>query len=407
MFVYLWNYLKGYVIVEISGERIEKLLNGALNQGIYFWDAQSDGNKVVLKTSMDGFKELKAIVFRAKCRISILEKCGLPFINFKYRKRSVFIIGGVAFVAFFWFLTSFVWLVEIEGNDILEETDIIQTLREGGYTTGVLKSKLNLREAEQYLINQHNEILWTGISFQGTKLNVQITEAVPKPIIHNETEPTNIVATRDGIITYIATNSGTPLVKKGDTVKKGDILVTGVVTLESDLVIDAYYVNADAAIVARTPYTLEASLPLDKDQKVYLADYKTTYSIKLFDTQFNLGTKDEFTENIDTLVTINQLKLTSMFPLPFYWIRTDQVPYTKQITTRTETEIIDKLEGALNDNLLKKIGQTGKIIAKEMSYSTVDGVVYGVLNAIVEEDISIEQPINSEPQMSLASPQLS
>ncbi|OON97660.1 MAG: sporulation protein YqfD [Candidatus Epulonipiscioides saccharophilum] len=399
MFVYLWNYIKGYVIVQISGPKIEKLLNGALNDGIYFWDAKKDGDTVILKTTMTGFKELKPIAFRAKSNIMILEKRGLPHINFKYRKRRIFAAGSILFVALFWFLTSFVWLIEIEGNNFLEETDIIASLRDGGYTTGVLKSRLDLREAEEFLISQYNEILWTGINFEGTKLKVQITEAIPKPIIHNETEPTNILATRDGIITYIATSSGIPLVKQGDTVKKGDILVSGALPLNSDVVKDMHYVNSNAAILAKTVYSLEASLPLNKEQKVYLEDYKTTYSIKFFNTQIDFGTKPKSAENVDTLISINQLKLTSMFPLPFYWIRTDKVPYSKTIITRTEEQIIDKLEGALNDNLLKKIGKTGKIVAKEVSYSMHDGIIFGVLNAIVEEDISIEKPINNVSQM--------
>ncbi|ONI45428.1 sporulation protein YqfD [Candidatus Epulonipiscioides gigas] len=399
MFVYLWNYLRGYVIVEISGAKIEKLLNGALNKGNYFWDVKQVDDKIILKTTMTGFKELKPVAYRAQCKIAILEKRGLPFINFKYRKRRVFLIGGGLFIVLFWFFTSFVWLVEVEGENFLEETDVIKTLKDGGYTTGILKSKMDLREAEQYLINQHNEILWAGISFKGTKLNVEITEAVPKPIIHNEAEPTDIVATRDGIITYIATSSGTPLVKKGDTVKKGDILVSGAVVLDSDVLKSTNYVNADAVISARTLYKLEASLPLNKEHKVYLPDYKTTYSIKLFNSEFSFGRKLEQTENIDTLITINQLKLTSLFPLPFYFIKTDQVPFTKEIYARDESEVYDKLEGALNDILLQKIGQNGKVLKKEISYNTVDDVIYGVLNAAVEEDISIEQPINTLSQM--------
>ncbi|OOB76803.1 MAG: sporulation protein YqfD [Epulopiscium sp. Nuni2H_MBin003] len=399
MFVYLWNYFKGYVIVEITGLKMEKFLNGALRDGNYFWDVRYVGDKVILKTTIDGFKHLKPIAYRSKCRVRIVEKHGLPFISFKYRKRRIFAAGSLLFVGLFWMLTSFVWLVEIDGNNLLQETDIIDTLKEGGYTTGKLKSKLDLREAEQYLINQHNEILWAGISFIGTKLNVQITEAVQKPIMHNETDPTNIVATRDGIITYIATSSGMPQVKKGDTVKKGDILVSGAVPLESEVLTGTNYVNADATILARTLYSLEAQQLLEKETKYYIPDISTTYSIKIFDTQFDIFKKDLGDVAHDTLVTINQLKLTSMFPMPFYFIKTEQVPFTMEAIVQEQTLVEDKLEGALNDALLEKIGNTGKIVKKEITYEVVDGIVIGRLYALVEEDISVESPITQDEML--------
>ncbi|OOB79994.1 MAG: sporulation protein YqfD [Epulopiscium sp. Nele67-Bin001] len=398
MFVYLWNYLRGYVIVEISGLKIEKFLNGALKEGNNFWDVRQDGEKVTLKTTRDGFKNLKPMANRSKCQVRIIDKVGLPFLAFRYRKRKMLLAGAGIFIGLVWFLTSFVWLVEVDGNNLLEETDIIATLKDGGYTTGKMKWDMNLREAEQYLINEHPEILWAGISYQGTKLNVQITEAVPRPVIHNETDATDIVANRDGIITYIATSKGLPLVRKGDTVKKGDVLVAGAVPLDSDIVTSVAYVNAEAEILAQTLYVLEASAPLDIAVKNYIdSEIKTTHSIKIFDKQFNVLKASAPAGEYDTLVTIDQFKLTQSYPLPFYYIKTEQVPYTAENITQEQSVVEDKLEGALNDALLEKIGASGNIVRKEIVYNVIDGTVVGILHAVVEEDIS-EEVLLAPPQ---------
>ncbi|ONI43243.1 sporulation protein YqfD [Candidatus Epulonipiscium fishelsonii] len=391
MFVSLWNYFNGYVVVEVSGVKIERFINGALRDGNTFWDVSHTENSVILKTTLDGFKNLKSVAYRSKCRIRILDKKGLPFLGFRYRKRKLLMFGSLIFVGCLYALTSFVWLVEIEGANNLEETNIIETLKEGGYTTGKLKWNLNLRQAEQYLVDAYPEILWSAISFEGTKLNVQITEAVPKPIIHDETIPTDIIAKRDGIITYIATNTGIPKVKKGDTVKKGDVLVSGIVPIDSDVMQGVRYVPSSAVISAKTGYTLEAKLPIEQIKKNYISEEtKSNFGIQIFDLQIPLIKNKIETEDYDTLVTIHQLKLTSHFPLPFYWIRSDKVPYKSETRMVEEQDLKDILEGKLHDELRRKITETGEVISTNLTFTKADGYIVGRLQAVVHEDIGAE-----------------
>ncbi|OON96599.1 MAG: sporulation protein YqfD [Epulopiscium sp. Nele67-Bin005] len=393
MYLSLWNYFKGYVIVEISGHKIEKFINGALKDGNTFWDVKQNGQTLTFKTTPDGFKRLKPMVARSKCEIRILDKKGLPFVGFRYRKRKLLALGAFIFVFWFYTLTSFIWLVEVSGNQNIEEADIVQSLKEGGYTTGKLKKDLNLREAEQYLINHYPEILWAGINYEGTKLAIQITEAVTKPELHNQTTPTDIVAKRDGIITYIATNTGIPNVKKGDTVKKGDILVSGQVHLESDVKSDVKYVYSQAEISAQTSYALEAKLPIEQTSKHYTGDTATSYSVRLFDNKFDIFKGKTDSETYDTLLTLYQLRLTDLFPLPFYWIKEDKVPYTPYTNTVEIEQIQETLEGELHDALREKITDDGVILKKELNFEEIDGYIVGTLYALVEEDISVQVPI--------------
>ncbi|ONI39171.1 hypothetical protein AN639_10395 [Candidatus Epulonipiscium fishelsonii] len=396
MFISLWNYFNGYVVVEISGAKIERFINGALRDGNTFWDVSHKEDSVILKTTLDGFKNLKSVAYRSKCRIRILDKKGLPFLGFRYRKRKLLMLGSLIFVGFMYMLTSFVWLVEINGTHTLEETNIIETLKKGGYTTGKLKWNLDLRQAEQYLVDAYPEILWSAISFEGTKLNVQITEAVPKPIIHDETIPTDIIAKRDGIITYIATNTGIPKVKKGDTVKKGDVLVSGTVAIDSDVMTGVRYVPSSAVVSAQTSYLLEAKLPIEQIKKSYINEgTKSTFGIQIFDMQIPLIKNKMDAEEYDTLVTIHQLKLTNYFPLPFYWIRNDKVPYASEIILNEEQDVKDNLEGKLHDELRRKITDTGKIISTNLTFEQADGYIIGRLQALVHEDIGAEVEITA------------
>ena len=83
----------------------------------------------------------------------------------------------------------------------------------------------------QALINkirlEREDVAWVGMEMKGTNLIVKVVEADKKPEIINEDEYCNIVAKKDGIVTKVKAQNGTPIVSEGTTVKKGDVLVQG------------------------------------------------------------------------------------------------------------------------------------------------------------------------------------
>ena len=54
------------------------------------------------------------------------------------------------------------------------------------------------------------------------------------PISQDEQTPKDIIATKDGIIRTIFVRTGTALVKPGDTVKEGDVLVSSKVSCTNE-----------------------------------------------------------------------------------------------------------------------------------------------------------------------------
>ncbi|MEG0351970.1 MAG: sporulation protein YqfD [Cellulosilyticaceae bacterium] len=396
MFVSLWNYLKGYVIVEVRGYSLEKFMNLALHTGIYFWDVEHRDGKLFIKTSIKGFKALKPFVQKSRCRIKITKKIGFPFISFRYRKRSMLVMGSFLFIVLLYILTSFVWLVEVEGNSRINEVDIIETLAHKGYTTGKFKNGLDLRQAEADLINQYPEITWAGIKFEGTKLLVQVAETVPKPKMHDETIPCDLITKRDALITYIATKKGMPEVKKGDTVKKGETLVSGKIPLQQDEALSMQYTHSKADIKARTFYALQGEIPLYKVKKNYTQNVSKNFSVKLFNTKIPLYKNKRQYEHSDTLITVDQLRITELFPLPFYLEKEEKVEYIPEMIEVSQEEAMDKLEGALHDKLEETMGKDGKVLDQKIVYKKSGEVLIGELYAVVEENVSEIREITSE-----------
>lgn len=393
MFLSLWNYLRGYVIVEVKGYALEKFMNLILHHHIRIWDAHYKNGKLYFKTRIDNFKRLKPYAKKSKSHLCIVKKKGLPFLCFRYRKRSVLVLGVLIFVMGLYSLSSFVWLVEVTGNKNLQDIDIIQCLDEAGYRTGKLKGKMNLRQAEHILVNAYSEIVWAGIEFKGTKMLVQIAETVPKPKMCEDTFACNLIAKRDALITYIATDKGMPMVKRGDTVTRGSVLVSGQMKLEDEQG-TLYYTHSEAKIKAKTGYTLQARLPLTKIQKIYTNRVSKKWHMRIFDHKFSLWNQKASYEKYDTLITSHQLKLTRLFPLPFYLEKEERVEYIPHNEEINKVLAKDILEGALHDYLRAHISKDAQILKQEIHYTKSQNELIAIFNVIVEEDITEVQAIN-------------
>ena len=89
-------------------------------------------------------------------------------------------------------------------------------------------------------------------------------------------EPCNIIASQDCTITEIVTASGTPVVKAGDDVKKGDILISGAVYLYDDNneVLDTNYVSAEGTVYGICVYHYKDTVPLSCYSKEYTGNEK-------------------------------------------------------------------------------------------------------------------------------------
>ena len=387
MFVSLWHYLKGYVIVEVSGKALERFLNLALHHHITMWDVIQEENKIRFKTPISDFKRMKPDLKKARCRIKIVEKNGLPFTMNRYKRRKSFLLGMFIFIMMLWLLSSFVWLVEVEGATHINSMDIIKSLEEKGYESGRLKSKMNLREAEAYLLQQYPGIVWTGITYEGTRMIVRIAESVSKPEMSEKNEkPKIIVAKRDALITYIAVKKGKPLVKIGDIVKKGELLVTGEMPIgEEDSTL--FYTASKAQIKGKTTYTANATLLLQNEKKIYLNKNSKKWTLKLFNKAFPIYNGKLPQDKFDKQITLHQLKITKMFPLPFAIEVENRVSYKAVPYTLTEEEAKDQLLCNLWKQIEESLDPNAQIIKREAFFKKTGNAITGTLHVVAQEDI--------------------
>jgi similar to stage IV sporulation protein len=234
------------------------------------------------------------------CRISLSEKRGLPFLLFRYRKRKWFAAGVAFFFIIVWVLSSIVWTIDIQGNKLIDTSLIISDLEKVGLKKGTFKRNINKVDLAYKMMLKRDDISFIGIDIEGTKAKVKIVEKVKVPDVIPKDEPCDIVADKTGIISRMEVLAGEKLVKIGDTVSKGQLLILGKVEM-NNFPEKTEEVHSMAKIMARVWYeeserlTVFEELGLDKCQlfayriaydkinrkvpdEIEIVDEKTTYT---------------------------------------------------------------------------------------------------------------------------------
>ena len=386
----LVQYVKGYVDIVIEGYYIERFINICNTKRILLWNLKRD-DAITLHASIDirNFKRLRNLCKKTKCRARIVRKKGFPFKIKKYKKRKIFLIALIILLFSLFCLTKFIWNIEVEGTQNISKEEIKGIAENEGLAIGKLKNSIDIKQVINKIRLERDDIAWIGIDIEGTNAIIKVVEADKKPEIINEEDYCNIVADKDAIITKVTARNGTTMVKDGDVVKKGDILIAG--WLEGKYT-GKQYVHSQGEIQAKVWYKVTEKVNLKEIKKVETNNMENRYSLKINNFQINLNKSIPKFEKYDTIETSKKLKLFSNFYLPIELITYSYVEYQEEniVHSIEEAKSIavdrgkEKLENELKD---KKILDTQIKIKSEKDYIEVE-MIYEV-----EETIGIKETI--------------
>lgn len=313
-FKILVGYLLGYVNIEIEGYFIERFMNMCTSQKIFLWNLKRPKTTIMkANVSIQDFKRLRKIAKQTKCRIKIGEKKGIPFLFKRYKKRKIFLLLFLIVIIGIITLSNFIWNIDIEGTEEIEKQEIEKLLLENDLKIGKSKIGLDTKKVIDQIRLKRDDIAWVGIEIRGTNAIVKIVEADLKPEIIPEEEFCNIVATKEGMIVKVSAQNGTPLVKEGDIVTKGALLVGG--WLEGKYT-GMRYVHANGEVQAKVWYSEKVKIPLNQTKKEVTGNEEKKYSVKINNFEINLSKRVSKFKNYDTIEKNKKLKLFSDFYLP-------------------------------------------------------------------------------------------
>lgn len=271
LLIKLWNYLRGYVIIKITGEYAERLLNRAALKGIYLWNVKRADDKVLTaRVSVRDFFRISRLTAKTGCRIFILRRVGLSFVFYRLKRRKILLAGAVLFIAAVYLLSSFIWSIDVVIQNPEIKKAVESDLRQWGLKEGIFKYSLDKKYYMDKILQRHKEIAWGEIRVKGSRLVVELVEKKMPPELE-ENIPCDIIASKDGIIEEILPLRGEAMVRSGDTVSAGDVLISGR---------QQNGIRASGIVKARTWYQKVVSVPLVKEEKIPTGQVKKAYRLQ-------------------------------------------------------------------------------------------------------------------------------
>lgn len=319
----------------------------------------------------------------------ITAKHGTGYIAEKYRKRIGILIGALLSAAMLFFLSNTVLRIEVTGNADVPDSEIIRYLEEAGITYGSFIPSLDLRAAENKLAAASPKFASAAIRSSGFRIIAEVTKAAQIPRLQAKEQPCNIISLYDAQITSVTVYRGMLMPMKGDTVRKGEILISGIVSKKFE---GTYNVRAMGDIKGRYRRTAEFTQNFSDTVRKYGTPFTNKY-LTVFDSTFSLGGNSKLPEKYEFDKSREHIEFL-IFTLPASVTRLDVYPYEETEVLYTEEEakvILEKRARDFENDILKDNGT--EIIDKELKYKVTENGVTLTAEYIAEGSIGIEKPI--------------
>lgn len=342
--LYIFRFLSGYLQVFVLGGG-ERILNLTAKNNITFWNTKLKKDGIEGYISIRDFKRLAYLKRPKGFRIHIVKRYGLPFkLKSNRRKLRTTFCLAVFFITL-WILSHHIWSIEIVGNKVTNKTDIISALREIGIYEGVRSSDVSPKTDRERLLLKLDTLSWCSLNVEGSRLTVNVSEITEK---ETAKVPVNLIAEYDGIIKKINVTSGSCLVKVGDTVATGEVLVSGIIESAEG----TKFAASSGEIIAEIQKEITLSADFKQSYTYPTGKIKRKRVLELFTLKIPLYLGKETKPATEKSKFYQASVLGQALPIKIY---EKEFTFTKTATkTLSETELLEKLKQELKENLNSK-----------------------------------------------------
>ena len=374
------NYRNGIILIEIQSLIPEKFINLMWENGIYMKNIRKKSiTTMTMKINLKDYDKVEYIAKKTDDRIKIIGRRGIAFFVIKLKKKITLVSGIILFVAVIYCLSTFVWKIEIDSSGEIAPYRIRQQLKSYGIKPGTNKSKIDVYSVEKDLMRDNDDIMWVKVRLQGSELNINVVEKKSPPDISEDNTPCNLVAKKDGKVLRVYTTLGTPVVKAGDEVKKGQLLVKGEQGIEGS----SYSVHAAGYVICSTMYESSALVKINGVKDVRTGRKMDNYYINLGGKKIYLKKDNDKFNKYDR---IEESK--------FIFGRETYFEVKRKMIKGDAQKIVKDTGEKLYKNICSNLDKSVKIVNKNITYEP--GESYKVkVQVTAEENIAVS---DAEPK---------
>lgn len=355
------------IYLEVSNE-LNRFIKKCIDNNINLYNISYVKDKMVVLIDVKDYLKIKRLNYYSKIRV--VKYDGLLNIK-KIIKDNIFYIS-VIFLSFIWMnlLTNYIVDIEI----IHSNSGIRRLLKEELDKNNVKKFSLAYSFEEldnitkKILADNKNNLEWVSIKKDGMKYIVRAEERIIKREVVSD-KPRDIVASKDAYITKVIGSKGNVLVRQGEYVKKGTVLISGKITLYEDV---KGVTSASGSVYGNVWY--ECTVETPKEISSERLTGRKRYNL-------NVGNKILLRNKYQNFRQKN-IREIKIFGLKIKFYKEEEVEIIK---TKTDDEYA---LNRLKEEFDKKLNGKGviiyqKVLKKEENNSTIKYRVFIITNELI------------------------
>lgn len=360
---------KNNVTLKINQRNFESFVNECMKENISLKNVKKEDDFFWCTMSFADFKRIRPIARKTGVRIHIARKAGALYFTYIHRRRYGFYLGAVMALCIFIYLTSCIWVVDVTGNNTTSTKQILKVMEKNGISVGACRYGKKISDIKNSALIELDTLSWLWVTIDGTRAVVEVREKGDATEIVDKTKPCNLVATYPGVIYDMQVRSGRKMVCRGDTVAKGQLLVSGVTET-------AYrpnrFIYSSGTVIARTWRSAEGEFSHKNTQRIKTGKIKTRHKINLFGKEINLYFNDNLKFKDYTKESRStRAKLFTNIYLPITFTTEEFCEIIIKDETLSDEAVVEKAVESLTDKILSSRTEGATTVKRTYGYDTL------------------------------------
>ncbi len=360
------DLLRGEVEVTVRAPFPERVLNLCAARGIRFWDLVWEDTQTFSVTLHRA--KLSALRRASEnvdgCTVSVKRRRGVPFALGRLRRRYVLAPGLLLCAALAFASSFFVWDFSVSGNETVSREEILRVLEKNGVGIGTFSYSVDGAQLRNRVLLEIPELSWIAVNVRGCRAYVQVAERVSAPQLASR-EPANIVASKSGLVTRVQPLDGRAMVRAGETVLPGQLLISGVVETQSVVSpsIASRFLHARGSVYARTWYELSVHIPASESVKCYTEDAQHVISLVWGKNRSKIFGNDSSKSGMQCDRMSERRKLSlGFYVFPVTVVKDTLRPYAVETRSVSRQTAAARGEEMLKAYLSQQLGDEGYVV---------------------------------------------
>ncbi len=338
------------LLISVSDD-INDFINYAFNNNIAISDIKYKNNNIICCINEVDLNRI------SRCfNVKVINDYTYKYMIILFKNNLVNILLVMLAIFFFYIITNTIVDISIESNNVELVKKINNSLDNYGIRRiSLAKNYIELKDIKNKVLNEYKEYLeWIEIEKIGMTYKINFEQRINKK--ENKVDGLcDVIADSDGIVSKIKSSSGVILVKVNQSVKKGDLLISGDIKLND---IDKTSICANGDVYANKWYSLSIELPKKYVKKEYSNKFRYNLLIennnkdyKIFRSRFKLYDTDKS-------------EIISLFGKKLYLLK--EYEYKNREYIYEDDTLENRIDELIKEKLELNLSKNERIVSKKV-----------------------------------------